>query len=413
MPLKPAPLAYKGLLPIGWWVVFVPRSCLFFFVFVRFCVAFLFAFAYNVLVVVRSSFLFPWVFAVSAPFLCSPARGGGVRFAPSFSLLSPVLPSVAVASAWACRFGASGFSLRPSARALGGFVAVASFRRCWSAFRFARFVAPLLPGRCRGVVARVAGPSGRCVVSVPVCASSVPAAVLAGGSLSLAGSPPAVRLAFLASAAWRPAPPPVRPAPGSRRLAFAAFFALGWAFPAPRPVPVAVSARVAAAPAVAFCGSRRVAPPAPLLAAVAGAVPAGVPVLVGCVGGLCAAVRSRFPFARVFAASAFGSGASAFARRSVALVRAAAAAGAVWLSFPAAACPPGLVPSSVSRRCFSGSGSGSWASLCFAVGLGVPAFVWLPPGCPAPSWLVPLGGGWFRAVRPSPPVPVPLLPGFC
>lgn len=352
---------------------------------------------------------------MSAPFLVSPARGGGVRFAPSASLLSAVLPSVSVASAWACRFGASGFSLRPSSRALGGFVAVASFRRCWPAFRFARFVAGLLPGRCRGVVVRVAGPSGRCVVSVPVCASSVPAAVLAGGSLSLAGSPPAVRRAFLSSPAWLPVPPPVpppvRPAPGARRRLFAAVFAVGWPFPAPL-FPSAVSSAVAGAPAVAFCGSRRVAPPASVLGAVAGRVAAGAPVLVGCVGGLCAAVRSRFPFARVFAASAFGSGPSAFARRSVALVRAAAGAGAVWLSFPAAACPPGLVPSRVSGRCFSGSGSGSWASLCFAVGLGVPAFVWLPAGCPAPSWLVPLGGGWFRAVRPVPPPPAPLLPGF-
>ena len=324
------------------------------------------------------------------PVLVSPARCGGLRFAPSSSVPAAVpLPSLAALSRSACRWGASSFSVRPSSRAASGFVAVVGFRACWGGFAFSRFWALRVPRACRGVVCRVSGPSGRVAVSVPVCASSVPAAVLAGGSLSLSGSPPAVRRAFLSSPAWLPAASAPPPPPSGAAV---------------------VAAAVAASPAAAFCGSRRVAPPAAVLAAVAAAVSG--PVLVGCVGGLCAAVRGLFPSARVFRAAAFGSGASSFVRRSVALVRAAAAAGACWVSFPASSCPPGLRPSSSSGACFCGSGSGSWASLCFAVGLGLPAFVWLPPAAAPPSWLVPLGGGWFRAVRPVPPPPAPLLPGF-
>lgn len=328
------------------------------------------------------------------------------------------LPSVSAVSRSACCLSASGFAVRPSSRGLGGFVAAVGFRRPAAAAAFAVLWARALPSVCRGCVVRVA--SGLSWVSVPVLAASVPAVVVAGGGpLVVVGSPPSVRSAVASSPLWAaapapapvvPVPPPPRPAPGSRRLLFAAVFAVGWPFPA-SPVPSAVSAAVSAAPAVAFCGSRRVAPPSGVLAGVAGLVAPLAPVLVGCVGGLCAAVRSRFPAARVFRASSFGSGASAFARRSVALVRACAAAGGVWLSFPASACPPGLRPSASSSACFSGSGSGSWASLCFAVGSGVPAFVWLPAGCVAPSWLVSLGGGWFRAVLPVPPS-WPRLPGF-
>ncbi|HHP7231694.1 MAG TPA: hypothetical protein ACFCUY_12650 [Xenococcaceae cyanobacterium] len=41
--------------------------------------------------------------------------------------------------------------------------------------------------------------------------------------------------------------------------------------------------------------------------------------------------------------------------------------------------------------------SGSWASLAFALGLGVPCCVWLPAGVSVPaSWgLVSVGGGWW------------------
>jgi hypothetical protein len=102
----------------------------------------------------------------------------------------------------------------------------------------------------------------------------------------------------------------------------------------------------------------------------------------------------------VFRVSGLGRG--AFAARSAAFVSALAASGGVLFSFPSAGCPSGLVPAASASRCFSGSGSGSWASLAFAVGLGVPAFVWLPAGvAPPAAWgFVSLGGGWW-SLSPS------------
>lgn len=156
---------------------------------------------------------------------------------------------------------------------------------------------------------------------------------------------------------------------------------------------------VSSAPAVGFSGSRSVAPG--VLSLVAGAVTAGVPVLVGCAAGVDAAVRGFFPAARVFSAASFGSGRGSFAARSVAVVRAVSAAGGLWACFPCSSCPSGLVPSPVSSRAFAGYGSGSWASLAFAVGLGLPCLVW----CFAPpaSWgFVSLGGGWWFRCSPVP-----------
>ena len=133
------------------------------------------------------------------------------------------------------------------------------------------------------------------------------------------------------------------------------------------------------------------------LSGACGAVASGSVVAVGCARGVDGFVRSRFSRAVVFRVGSFGSGRGAFARRSVAVVEWVAARGGCWVSFPVGACPVGLVPSSVSRSCFWGSGSGSWASLAFAVGCFVPCFVFLGRGVVAPSWLVPLGGGWFAS----------------
>ena len=102
-------------------------------------------------------------------------------------------------------------------------------------------------------------------------------------------------------------------------------------------------------------------------------------------------------------ASSFGSGRSAFARRSVAVVCSVASAGGVCVSFPSWPCSSGLVPSGVSSRCFAGFSSGSWSSVAFACGLGVPCLVFLPSGVEfPPSWLLfgfrSLGGDvWFFA----------------
>lgn len=144
-----------------------------------------------------------------------------------------------------------------------------------------------------------------------------------------------------------------------------------------------------------FSGSRRSVPLGAVRAALA-AIPAGASVFVGCAAGVDACVRSLAAGSRVFRASSFGSGRGAFARRSIACVRAVAAARGVWVSFPGAPCPAGLVPSASPGRCFCGLGSGSWASLALAVGLGVPSFLFPPVG------LVPPAGWGFVAVPGSP-----------
>lgn len=162
---------------------------------------------------------------------------------------------------------------------------------------------------------------------------------------------------------------------------------------------------VSSASVVGFSGSRS--PSSESVSAVRAAVGAVAPsssVFVGCARGVDAAVRSLVPSARVFSVADVGfSGRGAFAARSVACVDAVAAAGGVWVSFPASPCPVGLVPSSRSSRCFSGGGSGTWASLAYAVGLGVPCCVFLPSGVECPSgW--PLGwsaGSWFVFVPPA------------
>ena len=152
-----------------------------------------------------------------------------------------------------------------------------------------------------------------------------------------------------------------------------------------------------------FSGSRSVVPGA--CASVASFLRRFRPVagVVGCASGVDEFFRSAFGSLRVVSASSFGRGPSAFARRSVAVVSAVAAAGGVWVSFPSSPCPSGLVPSGVSSRCFAGFSSGSWSSVAFACGLGVPCLVFLPSGVEFPSsWLlfgfVSLGGGvWFFA----------------
>lgn len=167
---------------------------------------------------------------------------------------------------------------------------------------------------------------------------------------------------------------------------------------------VSVSRVLASASCVGFSGSRSV-PCAESAAAVrlaVAAVGAGVPVSVGCASGVDALVRSLCPHARVFSVSEVGfSGRGAFARRSQLCVESVAVPGGVWVSFPSAACPAGLLPSASAARCFSGFGSGSWASLSYAAGLGVACLLFLPPGVAAPAcWgFVAGGGGWF--LRPA------------
>lgn len=162
-----------------------------------------------------------------------------------------------------------------------------------------------------------------------------------------------------------------------------------------------VACAVELAPAVGFCGSRCgfVSSSAEVaFASLCAVLPVGVSVLVGDARGVDGAVRSLFPAAGVFRVQ--GSGRSAFAARSVRFVRSLAFRRGVLVAFPGAACPVGLRPSDSVSACFCGLGSGSWASVAFALGLGCSVLVWVPESSwvPRSFGLEPLGGGWFAAL---------------
>ena len=117
--------------------------------------------------------------------------------------------------------------------------------------------------------------------------------------------------------------------------------------------------------------------------------PSGVRVSVGCAAGIDAAVSSWFGASAsllVFsvASGRFGSGRSAFARRSSRCVLSVASGSrGLLVVLPSAPVPPaGVRPS----RSFFGGGSGSWGSACFALGRGRRVLLWLPSGCLSPSW---------------------------
>ena len=164
-------------------------------------------------------------------------------------------------------------------------------------------------------------------------------------------------------------------------------------------MPAHVIRLVQSAPAVGFSGSRVTSSPSlTALRVIAVLVSPSATVAVGCAAGVDARARSLFPRAVVFAVASgrWGSGPGAYAARSAACVRAVAASGGLWCSFPAGACPVGVRPSADAAACFAGCGSGSWSSLAFAVGLGLPCTVFAPAG--APGWLSPLGSGWFASL---------------
>jgi hypothetical protein len=141
-------------------------------------------------------------------------------------------------------------------------------------------------------------------------------------------------------------------------------------------------------------------------------VPSGCHVVVGCAAGADLAVRSAFASGGrlcVFAVESgrWGSGRSAFARRSAAVV-AAVPAGGLLVVVPSGAAPAGVVPS----RSFSGCGSGSWGSAALALGTGRRVLLWLPAGAVPPAWAgvswsavggdaLSLSKGWWLGVSSS------------
>ena len=173
-------------------------------------------------------------------------------------------------------------------------------------------------------------------------------------------------------------------------------------YPVPAVSVSALSRLLASAPVVGISGSRAPSPASAFVCRWAvGQLAPGASVVTGCARGIDGVARLAVPSARVVRASAFGAGRGALAARSVAVVRAVAAGGpsALWLAFPSGPCPPGLVPTRSSSACFSGHGSGTWASAALAVGLGVPALVFLPSGVAAPP--ASGAGAWLLAPVPG------------
>lgn len=128
------------------------------------------------------------------------------------------------------------------------------------------------------------------------------------------------------------------------------------------------------------------------------------PVFVSSASGVSALARAAFPFAQVFAFGSGGApgavGASLFAARGAALIRALAASShPLWVCWPGQRCPAFVRPSRYHSRCWCGAGSGSWAECAFAAGLGVPVLVFLPAGVQPPAswgqWQPSAFGGWL------------------
>jgi len=141
---------------------------------------------------------------------------------------------------------------------------------------------------------------------------------------------------------------------------------------------------------VGFTGSRHLAgAQSAIVGKVAKAiVAAGQQVAVGCAAGADLAVRSAVPSAQVFSVAA-ASSRQAFALRSIQLVQAVAASTRpALIAFPTKPCALSLFPSAQSGKCFAGYGSGTWASVALAVGMGVPVFVvWCGASAPVlPAW---------------------------
>jgi hypothetical protein len=169
-----------------------------------------------------------------------------------------------------------------------------------------------------------------------------------------------------------------------------------------------VSSVLSPAPVVGFSGSRVCSPEmADALDFMARWVSSESSVYVGCARGVDEWVRGVWPEVRVFSVSDMGfAGRGAFAARSISFVDAVAAAGG-GVGF----CPGPWFPS----RGWLGSvlsflpylfwrGSGSWGTLAYAIGRGVPCFVFLGTAVAPAGWgLLPLlpWDGWVSFVPSS------------
>ena len=164
------------------------------------------------------------------------------------------------------------------------------------------------------------------------------------------------------------------------------------------------------APLVGFTGPRDLSGRwSPLVGSVVQSVVAsGRGVAVGDARGADALVRFRAGQCGVqplvFVPVLFGGRrcAGSLAHRSAAMVRAVEASGGAVVGFVSSSCPvhprsgKPLLPSVSSSRCFGGFGSGTWATLAFAAGLGLPVVVFL---CGVGRSALPSGwgGSWVPA----------------
>ncbi|MFM5997965.1 MAG: hypothetical protein ACKO9U_25900 [Dolichospermum sp.] len=127
-------------------------------------------------------------------------------------------------------------------------------------------------------------------------------------------------------------------------------------------------------------------------------IPENSTIFVGCAKGVDEYFRQRFPEAKVSKASDFGSDKGSFVQRSAYVISFVKCRHGLWVSFPDKECPIGLFPSDNKANCFCGMGSGTWASLAYALGWGVPCLVYLG-NIPKPrGWeLFPINGskGWY------------------
>lgn len=149
---------------------------------------------------------------------------------------------------------------------------------------------------------------------------------------------------------------------------------------------------------VAFSGSRVLPDNAPIFDACLAAIASGADrFLIGDAKGVDAAtadcLRSLGIDPEIFSASDYGKGRSSFARRSIAVVDQVASQGGAWISIAGSACPEGLLPSHSSSRAFSGKGSGTWASLAYAIGKGCDCYLWCIDAPPSEWGMTPHGDG--------------------
>ena len=162
---------------------------------------------------------------------------------------------------------------------------------------------------------------------------------------------------------------------------------------------------------IGFSGSRS--PSRASASALSGLLPLVPPrcrVSVGCADGVDHLVRSFFsesPSLLVLSVESgrFGSGRSAFARRSVACVRSVARGerGLLVVLPSSPVCPAGVFPS----RRFFGAGSGSWGSAAFALGSGRRVLLCLPGSASPPAWADVAWERWKPSYWLGVPVPPP------